>query len=225
MGLLDELGVGSVNLDIGSIFRGATQIIVLILSFVVVCGITFFILRMKKNKNLDKEKIHWFEEVQGEMIPIDDDIARELTIPGTNIQVFYIKKKDLYLPRLRRKMGKNSYWVGIKSNGELVNFTLKNINEEMSEANLDFDHTDMRYALTNLKNLIQRNYRDKSQPWWREYKDVISLSILIFVMSLSFFFIVYQIGGLIDKIGLLIDNADKLVKSAQGLSGSGVKTG
>ena len=50
---------------------------------------------------------------------------------------------------------------------------MKNINEETKEAGLEYDHTDMRYALTNLLALIKRNYRDKSQPWWREYKDVI----------------------------------------------------
>ncbi len=57
---------------------------------------------------------------------------------------------------------------------------------------------------------------------WREYKDVISLTILIFVMSLSFFFITYQIGGLLDRAGVLIDHADKLVKSAEASRGSGI---
>ena len=82
----------------------------------------------------------------------------------------------------------------------------------------------MRYALVNLRAMIQRNYRDNSKPWWREYKDVIGLVILIFVLSFSFFFLISKVAVLIDQVGQLIDHADKLVKSANAVRGSGVTT-
>ncbi len=192
--------------------------------FLTIFSIMFFVLWKIKNKKLYNKKIHWFEEVNGSIVPVDEDLATEITIPNTNITTFYIKKKDLYLPRPTKRMGKDSYWFVIKNNREIVNFTMKNINDEMKEGNLDYDHTDMRYALVNLRALIQRNYRDNSKPWWREYKDVIGLVILIFVLSLSFFFIISKVAVLIDKAGLLIDHADQLVKSAEALRGSGVKT-
>ena len=113
----------------------------------------------------------------------------------------------------------------MRNNREIVNFSMKNINKEMKEANLNFDHTDQRYALTNLKELIKRNYKDKATPWWREYKEVISLVILIFVLSLSFFFLLSKIGSLIDKVGALIDHADQVVQTANAMRGSGVTTG
>ena len=156
------------------------------------------------------------------MIPLGDDVACELIIPGTNINVFYIKEKDMYLPRPIKRMGKDAYWFAIRNNRELVNFKIKNINKEMTEANLEYDHTDMRYALTNLKELIKRSYRDKSQVWWKEYKEVISLVILIFVLTLSFIFIISKVGGLIDKVGGLIENADRLIQVAETKGRSGV---
>lgn len=215
-------GLADLGIDFGSILKGAVGFVSILLLGILCAVILFFVLKHRKDKVLYNKEIHWFEEVNGVFVPLDDDVAKELTIPGTNIQVFYIKKKDLYMPRLTKRMGKNSYWVGIKNNKEVVNFTLKNLNEDMTEANLDYDHTDMRYALTNLLDLIKRNYKDKSIPWWREYKEVISLVVLIFALSLSFFFLLYKVGALIDKAGLLIDHADQVVNTAYAKGGSGV---
>ena len=215
-------GTENLNFDISGLMSGIGQFLLLIGLFIVVGGIFFLVYYLKNKKKSYNKKIFWFEEVHGSIIPIGEDVARELVIPGSNICVFYIKEKDMYLPRPVKRMGKDAYWFVVKNNREIVNFTMKNINEEMTEANLDYDHTDQRYALTNLKALIQRNYRDKSQPWWREYKDVIGLVVLIFVLTLSFIFIISKVGGLIDKAGVLIEHADQLIKVAEATSGSGV---
>lgn len=215
---LDSLPGSSIFGSLGGLWK----ILLGVLIFLTIFSVMFFVLWKIKNKKLYNKKIHWFEEVNGNIIPVDTDLATELTIPNTNITTFYIKGKDLYLPRPTKRMGKDSYWFVIKNNREIVNFTMKNINDEMKEGNLDYDHTDMRYALVNLRALIQRNYRDNSKPWWREYKDVIGLVILIFVLSLSFFFIISKVAELIDKAGILIDHADALVKTAEAARGSGV---
>ncbi len=212
------------NFNLSGVMSGVGQFILLVFLFLIVGGIFYTVYYLKKKKKNYNKKIFWFEEVNGVPIPVGEDTCCELTIPGTNITVFYIKEKDMYLPRPVKRMGKDAYWFMIKNNREIVNFALKNMNEEMAEANLDYDHTDQRYALTNLKDLIKRNYRDKSQPWWREYKDVIGLVVLIFVLTLSFIFIISKVGGLIDKVGALIDHADQLIKLAQTTSGSGVIT-
>lgn len=217
MGLLDSLGVGDLgfNFSPSSLLSGLGQILVLIFLFIIVGGIFYYVYFLKKKKQLYDKKIFWFEEVNGSIVPVGHDDAAEITIPQTNIQVFYIKAKDMYLPRPVKRMGKDAYWMMIKNNREIVNFSMKNINKEMEEANLDYDHTDQRYALTNLKELIKRNYRDKSQPWWREYKDVIGLVILIFVLTLSFIFIISKVGKLIDQVGTLIDTTNQLIQVAQ----------
>jgi len=218
----ENLGV---NINLSGLLSGLGQFVVILVLFLIVGGIFYYIYYLKKKKKNFDKKIFWFEEVNGVPVPVGEDNACELTIPGTNIQVFFIKEKNMYLPRPVKRMGKDAYWFMIKNNREIVNFAMKNLNEEMTEANLDYDHTDMRYALTNLKELIKRNYRDKSQPWWREYKEVISLVVLIFVLTLSFIFIISKIGGLADKLGALIDHADTLIRIAETkASSSGVVT-
>ncbi|KKL63716.1 hypothetical protein LCGC14_2172310 [marine sediment metagenome] len=213
---------GLSGFDALGFLSGVGKFLVIILLFGAAAGILYWWLTTKKNKVLNNKKIFWFEEVNGNMTAVDEDVASELTIPGTNINVFYIKRKDMYLPRPVKRMGKDAYWFCIRNNREIVNFKMKNLNKEMSESNLDFDHTDMRYALTNLKELIKRNYRDKATVWWREYKDVIAIVIFVFVLTLSFFFIISKVGTLIDKIGVLIDHADQLIKLAETKASSGI---
>lgn len=210
------------NFDAGSFGGAVMKIVGGIFIFVIIAIIVFFVFKRKKRGKDYNKTIHWFEEVNGSMMPIGVDTAVELTIPNTQIRVFYIKAKEMYLPRLTKKMGKNSYWLCIKNNREIVNFSMKNINEDMKESNLDYDHTDMRYAMSNLLELIKRNYRDQSQPWWREYKDVIGLVVLIFVLTLSFIFIISKVATLIDQAGTLINHADEVIQSAKAVRGSGV---
>jgi len=213
------------NVNPSGLLKGAGQFILLIVLFAVVGGIFYYIYYLKKKKKSYNKSIHWFEEVGGLPVAIGKDMACELIVPGTNIPVFYVKEKKMYLPRPTIRMGQNSYWFMIKNNKEIVNFRMRNMNEDMTEANLEYDHTDMRYAYTNLKELIKRNYKDKSQPWWREYKEIISLVILIFVLTLSFIFIISKIGNLIEKVGSLINHADNLIKIAEiKASSSGVIT-
>jgi len=215
-------GTENILPNFGGILSGVGTFILLLFMFAIVGGLFYYVYYLKKKKKKFNKKIFWFEEINGAISPTGEDIACELIIPGTNITVFYIKAKDMYLPRPVKKTGKDSYWFMVRKNRELINFTMLNLNEEMTLANLDFDHTDQRYAQTNLKELIKRNYRDKSQPWWREYKDVIGLVVLIFVLTLSFIFIISRVGSLLDKVGVLIDHADQLIQVAKTTSGSGV---
>lgn len=225
-GLGNIKGLSFLNdFDLSEIASGAGLLLGAVIIFLFMAAVIGLVLwKMSKKKQYSK-KIHWFEEIHGDLVPVDDDVAKELTIPGTSVQVFYIKKKDLYLPRGTHRMGKDAYWYCVRNNREIVNFTITNLNEEMKLANLDFDHTDMRYAQENLKELIKRNYRDNSKPWWREYKDVIATVILIFFLSLSFFFLMSKIGDLIGQLSPLINQVEELVKTAAAASrSSGVVT-
>lgn len=206
------------EINVSSILSGVRSFITLLVIAGLAGGIFALIFYRKKQKNLYDQKLHFFEEVNKQMVPIEDLNAAELTIPGTDIKVFYVKSKDLYLPRGTKKMGKKAYWYAIRNNRELVNFTMKNLNDAMKEAGLDFDHTDMRYAYANLRELIKRNYRDKSIKWWEKYQNTIAIVIFVFVLTLSFWFLFGKIGGLLDQISSLLERIAQ-IKAATATSG------
>lgn len=224
------------NVNFMGFFSGLGKF--LFLMFIVAVAsiiIVVYLLKRKEKKSYDNT-LYFFEEVNHNLIPTDTLKACELIVPGTSIKVFYVKSKDLYIPRGTKRMGAKKYWYAVRNNRELINFSLTNINKELKEANLDYDHTDMRYANENLKEIIKRNYKDKSTKWWKEYKDVIATVIYIFVISVGFFFLISQINktmglsdqiltkfpAIIDQFEVLLDRVANLINVAQSSGSSGI---
>ncbi len=226
LGLENIKGLDFLNeINLSGILKGVGNFALLLIIMAIVGGGFAFFLYRKKQKTLYDQKLHFFEEVSGNMIPTEDLEAAELTVPGTSIKVFYVKSKDLYLPRGTKKMGKKSYWYAIRNNRELVNFVMKNLNKDMIEAGLDYDHTDMRYAYANLREIIKRNYRDKATKWWKEYANIIAVVVFVFVFTISFWFLIGKIGGILDKIPALLDRIIALEQATGVSSASGVVPG
>lgn len=194
------LGIDSIN------FLGTGQTIlksILLFFIIILClGVGYFIItRNKKKKGKLIKKIGWWEEIQGNMTPLKIDEAEEITIPNTNLKAFYIKKFDMWLPRFTIPISQDLFYVCITKTREIINFKLKSLSKDLKEANLEYDHTDMRWANENLAEHIKRNYRDKAVKWWREYKDVIQIVIFVMVMTLSLVIVLLMMSNLAEKIG------------------------
>ncbi|KKL77531.1 hypothetical protein LCGC14_2033990 [marine sediment metagenome] len=191
--------------------------------FILVGGVLFWWLNRKYDRKVDIHNIVWWEEI-GEHMQLygQSDKARELTIPGTNVKVFYIKARKMYLPRFTIKVGERTYFVGIRKNREIVNWRPKNLNKDMIESGLDYDHRDMRYASTNLKAMVDRNYRQKALPWYLEHKELIGVLILIIVVSGSFWFLFGKVEELLTLAGQILENAGVILNEANGMRNSGV---
>lgn len=193
---LDSLG----GLNLSQIGSGVGQLILVLIIFgitAIAVGIIYWWYGNKKQYN---KFIHWFEEINGEPVAMGTDLARELIIPNSNIPVFHVKGKDIYLPRPTIQSGKNRYWYYIKKNREIVNYRQGAFSDKTGTTEPEYDHTDMRYGLANLRALIQRNYRDKSEPWWKAYKDVISTVIFIFIVTVALWFLIDKIGEVADTV-------------------------
>lgn len=226
LGLENIKGLDFLNeINLSGILKGVGNFALLLIIMAIVGGGFAFFLYHKKQKTLYDQMLHFFEEVSGQMIPTEDLNATELIVPGTDIKVFYVKSKDIYLPRGTKKMGKKSYWYAIRNNRELVNFVMKNLNKDMIEVGLDYDHTDMRYAYANLREIIKRNYRDKATKWWKEYANIIAVVVFVFVFTISFWFLIGKIGGILDKIPALLDRIIALEQATGVSSASGVVPG
>jgi hypothetical protein len=220
MGLGDSLGLGNVSESINLSGIGST-IGIIILAFVVlviVGAFTFMHYSKKIKKKLFKYKIPIFIRVNGKFSRQDVDDAKELFIPDSNVSLFYLKKKKIYIARPTRAMSKDEFWYYISENGEWVNFDLNSNPTEDTLAFANYDHRDTRYAYTNLKDLIKRNYKDKSVVWW---KDPTIMNIIAFViMSLVF------VGGcilILSRISILIKELAPISKAFETASENMIK--
>lgn len=191
--------IGGVNINLPKVdvagFMGKLGQFAQILLIVGVIGfIVFLIFYTKKQKQIYKYKVHIFEEVRGKFIRVKSDLARELTVPDTNVAVFFLKDSKIYLPRPIRNMGLNEYWFVIRNNREWINIELANFNELTKELGYEFDYTDTRYAYVNLKEIIKRNYRDKVAKWWEKYQGLIYMVVLLLAFALAMGYVTTKVG-------------------------------
>lgn len=235
MGILDSLGVeGAVpGVSMSGVLLWGSVIFAFFIILIAVGAITFFLVYKKSRKVAFKNQIPIFQSINGKRHRIGMDQAKELFVPDTNISLFFLKSHKIYLARPTKAMGKDEYWYSIADNGEWVNFDLSTNPDQDTLANTNYDHRDTRYAYINLKEIIKKNYKDKSLVWW---KDPVVMNIISFmIMSIIFiggcWFVVAKIGGLVETLNQTINYlnpiADKIagaVTNAQSINSGAVPT-
>ncbi len=191
---------------------------------VIIFGI--FYTKSKKAKGKDLYKIGWWEEISNKAFPTRMDEAEEIVIPGTSLRVFYVKKRDLWLPRFTKGITKDLFYVMMTPNRRMINFTLKGLGDSLKEAGMEIDHTDMLWAAENTREFIKRNYKDKSIKWWQAYQGVITTALFILVMTFSFVIIIYMMRGIVTDISSVASTLSEALKtSCQSAMNSGVVAG
>ena len=168
----------------------------------------------KKDKNACK--ITWWVEVTGKKImePSRTDIVEEIILPGTVLRLFYCKKRDLWLPRFSRGINKDLFFVGLTPTQQMVNFTIKGISEDLKNADLEYDHTDMIWAAENAREFVKRNYKDKSVKWWQMYQGVLTTAAYILIMTFSLVIIIYFMRGIVDDMGVLLGQIGNVLEQS-----------
>lgn len=230
MGIGDQLGgvLGNAGLDVSNIGEKAGSFGQGLITFIIIAigiGIITYLLMGKKTYN---KKIHIFEEINGQAVPVGEDSAMEMNLDHTSLKVFYLKKRKLYLPRPTRQVGKGHYWYFIRDDGEWINFSLANMNNELKELGTNYDHTDMRYGNAALKKLIEKNF--KKTNWMKEYAHYIAFTALIIILGVVGWLILREAKTLIGALEQVTKNAADMIGTSEGLlkavnnvcSGSGI---
>jgi len=154
---------GFTNIDIASV-AGYVVVFLCILLFggVGILAFYYFWTKAKFTK-----KIVVFTKVGNKLQLVDKDLAMFQKVGNAGDQWCVTKKLKKVLPLPKMQMDKNTYWYFIRKDGEWVNFTLADLDEQMEKANAYFVDEDMRLQRLG----IQRNLRDRlmKQSWWQKY--------------------------------------------------------
>lgn len=220
MSILGDLGVGNLMGGIsgkGMLFWGG--IIFLAFVILIVAGAAaFFFYARKAKKTAFKNEIPIFVSLNGKHKKVGTDWAKEIYVPDSNISLFYLKINKIYIARPTRAMGKNEYWYSISENGEWVNFDLSTNPEDNTLAKANYDHRDTRYAYVNLKEIIKKNYKDKSLVWWKDpvIMNIISFVIISIIFVGACWFLIAKMGHLIGQMGPFLDKMDIIADKMSG---------
>jgi hypothetical protein len=152
-----------------------------ILIIIVLAGITLittiFVIRFAKYKN----KIILFEKIDNEWKITAKDRASEVKYGNADDRVWLTLKGKRMIPQGNFQVGKRVFWYFKRSDGEIENFKLKDLDEESKKAGAVFLHKDMRYARTQIQKGLKDRY-DKPTFWDRYGNMIVNVTVVMIII-------------------------------------------
>lgn len=173
---LEDLGISFGGF--GNIVNVISIFLVLIL-FIVVLGVVsyFVIMYFMFNKRI----IIW--EKIGNTIQITKrDKARDIKLSPSGDYVTYLKKRRIYIPYATLQTGKRTYFYYLKPDGDLMPFTLTDIDELLGKAGVHFVHPEVRMAYREMEDALKLRLQKTS--FWAKYGGQIMFIGLILVTGI-----------------------------------------
>jgi len=189
-----------------------------VIIFIVVCiavgfGTYWYMNRKKFNKD-----VVIFEKVNGRFEPIGKDKAMEMKVGTGGDTMFVFRKSKQYEPRPSIQTGRNTYWFFRKEDGELINFGLADMDEQMRELDAHFLDKEMRYARAGL----QKNLKDRYDKigFWEKYGGLVAYIGLIAIVGIMTFLLFDKYIELADTVNTSIEASRKVMELAKEILGN-----
>lgn len=158
---------------------------VLIWGFVIilVLGLLGWILFWYINKRSYTQNIWIFGKVGGVPMLKFIDKGRMLAFGMAGDRLLNLKKMKKFLPPPRIQMGKDIYWFYEREDGELINFSLEDLDERQKKAGAYYVDTDMRMQRLGIeKNLRERMER---KGFFEKYGSTIAGAIFVIMVTVA----------------------------------------
>lgn len=205
--------------DISNTSFGFVALVIFILIFlaiIVSVGLYFLINALRFNK-----KVVILEDVSGsdDLEPIGKDKARLVKVGKGGTEVLYLKKRKVYRGAYGKRMGKNTYYFAIGSDGYWYNSTLGSLASGMNKIGIKPTNVNMRYQNESLMELIKERYDKPS--FWAQYGQIL-MNIAFFMIIAVMFWLYFDSfkdtsPALIEASKTLKETADVLRQTVGGL--------
>ena len=212
--------------SIGSGFIGMMAWLIALITTIAILGIVIFFIfrRLKFNK-----KILIFEKINGVFQPTRGDRCAEVKLSTSGDTIFYCLKHKKYLPNPSIQTGRRIFWYFIREDGEWINFSLKDLDEESKKVGARFLDKEMRYARTQIQKGLKERYDKPS--FWQQYGVLVMNIVWIAMIGIMTFLLfdkwidlasttnagVETAGRVLEKVEQVLANLDNIC------SGSGVR--
>ena len=140
-----------------SLSTGVGVITWVIIAFILLIGIGVGVFLLVRRWQF-KYKIVIFEKIGGRFEPTTRDRAMDFKLGRSGDRIFYMKKLRQYLPTPTLQVGRRTYWLFKRKDGELINFELEDLDEKSKRMGARFLDKEIRYARTQIFKGLDRRY-------------------------------------------------------------------
>ncbi len=181
----DMFGFGDWNLGIGTI---GTFLLWFFLAFIVVAviGVVIYFVLMKKTY---RHKITVRGLVGNQPMIKWRDRAKEVAIGRAGDKLFYLRKKKRYIPPPVIQDGINEWLYWERSDSELINIGIEDVDEKQKKLGVRFIDTDMRMQRLGIEKNLQ--FRFQKQNFWEKYGTMV-ISAIFYVLLTILLIIIFS---------------------------------
>lgn len=156
-----------------------------------------------RNKKL-KYKIPLYKMLGSRPFKLGVYKAMDFKIGQSGDKLWYIPRLKKYIPCGTIQTAPNEYPHFEREDGELINFGLNDIDQEMKTAGVKYIDTDMRNQRLAISSLLEQRFQGK-QNFWEKYGHLITHVIFYMVVCVCMVVIFYQWGDIVDRTSKLFD--------------------
>jgi hypothetical protein len=224
-GKLTGIGQGG-----GDGIGGGIVILFLIITilFAGICAVgTWFFVRWWQYKF----KIVIHQRINGQFQETARRKARVVPVGKGGDQAIFLNKPKKILPMPTIQSGKNTFNYFISDDGEWINFSFGDFDEDRREVGSQFLDKEMRYARTSLQHMGEERYAGKG--FWEKYGGMVAYAVLILVTCIGMYLIVDKMvefnsamGSSMDVAKSVLEKADQILGKVDSINsgGSGLKS-
>jgi|TARA_R100000093_G_scaffold70584_3_gene44078 hypothetical protein len=204
-----------IDINTGAIISGITWLVLLIVVAFATAILTFVIVwNLRFNR-----KILIFENIAGQGFVLTGKDRAMLTKVGDDgMQVLYLRKRKVYKSAEGKKMGKNTYWFAINSDGYWRNFTLSNLDDELKKMNVNLTTTEMRAFHTGIRRGLKERY-DKAS-FWQKYGGLVAYVGLIAITGIMTWLLFDKYIDISNSISGAMKTAQEVMETSKQILGT-----
>lgn len=194
-------GLKGFNFGLGTVGNAMVWVFISFIVFAFIIAVVVYII-YKKTYN---QKILIFGLMGNVPTLKESDLAKIVRIGAVGDTLFYIQRKKKYITPPTIQMAKRVWWFWERSDGELINFGLENVDELFRKAGIYYIDTDMRMQRLG----IEKNLRDRFEKvsFWQKYGSAIMGALFVIMVTVA----------LVVLFAKLVDVSKALEKTAQSI--------
>lgn len=182
------------NIQMGSIGLG---LLIFFGSIFIVCLFGIALYFYLNNKKL-KYTIPLWKMIGGKPMEVATYKARDFKIGFAGDKLWYVPKAKKYIGVGTIQSGINKYIHFEREDGEWINITIGDIDEQMKTARVKYIQSDMRSQRIAISNILEQRFKGK-ESFWEKYGNMIAQALFYMMVSVCMVIIFYQWGGIIDR--------------------------
>jgi len=124
--------------------------------------------------------------------------AKDFKIGLAGDKLWHVPKAKKYIPPATIQTAPNEYTHYEREDGEWINISYPDVDEEMKKLKVKYVHQDMRANRIAISEILEQRFKSK-KSFWEQYGGLISLIIFYMIVCIFMVIIFYQWTGIVDK--------------------------